>query len=96
MESKRKENKKRCKLTKELFDLLSEMCSEITPYYRSWFRNRYSKRKTIELKKIDKIIFDVYMAAAIKSENPEEAYTVLDKYYPKLVLYTSSIHTNNK
>lgn len=88
--------KKRCKLTKELFNLLSEMCNEITLYYQSGFRKQYSKRKTIKLEKINEIVFEVYWAAAIKSEKPEEAATVMDKYYPRLVLYTSSIHTNNK
>ena len=96
MESKEKENKKHCKLTKELFDLLDEMCGEITPYYQSWFRKRYSKRKTIELKEINRVVLKLFIAASIKSEDPRLAAAVMDKYHPKLVLYTSSIHTNNK
>ena len=93
--SKKKINK-RCKLTKELFGLLDEMCGEITPYHQSWFRKKYSKRKTIELEEINRTVFKLFMAAAVKNEDPRLAASVMDKYHPKLVLYTSNIHTNNK
>jgi len=85
-----------CKLTKELFDLLSEICDEITPYYRSYFRKQYSKRKTIKIEEINRIVFKLFMASSIKNEDPKIAAAVINKYHPKLILYTSSIHTNNK
>lgn len=88
--------KKRCKLTKELFDLLGEMCDEITPYYLSNFRKKYSKRKTIETREINIIILKLFIASYIKNEDPGIATAVMNKYRAKLILYTSGIHTNNK
>lgn len=96
MELKRKENKKRCKLTKELFDLLNEMCSVITPYYQSDFCKHYSKRKTIELEKIQDVLVKLCSALSLRCENPDEPIITINYYFPKLILYISSIHTNNK